>query len=370
MAIEKITIVELLQLANRYPVLDVRSPGEFTKANIPGAYSLPLFSDEERKITGTAYKQESKEAAVKIGLAFFGKKMVQMVEEAEKIVAQHAATGAVAASGKEKIVIVHCWRGGMRSAGVAWLLDLYGFKVYALQGGYKSFRRWCVAQFAREHRFKIIGGYTGSNKTAMLNVLKGKGHNVIDLEALAHHKGSVFGHLGEAPQPTQEMFENRLALALSATIPGSDTWLEDESMRIGKLSIPVTLFNHLQRSPVYFFEIPFEQRLNCIVESYGRFEKERLAEGVLRLKKRLGGLETKTALLSLEAGDRVGCFGILLRYYDKYYLKSLAQKIGQAPFIQKILTPGTEATANVELLLQQQESNVPGKIIHDGFNHR
>ncbi|HEY4149830.1 MAG TPA: tRNA 2-selenouridine(34) synthase MnmH [Chitinophagaceae bacterium] len=370
MAIEKITIVELLQLVHRYPVLDVRSPGEYTKANIPGAWSLPLFSDEERKITGTAYKQESKEAAVKIGLAFFGKKMVQLLEEAEKIIAQHTPPGPAAATGKEKTVIVHCWRGGMRSAGVAWLLDLYGFKVYTLQGGYKSFRRWCVLQFTRKYPFKIIGGYTGSGKTGMLNVLKEKGHNVIDLEALAHHKGSVFGHLGEAAQPTQEMFENGLALALSETAPGKDTWLEDESMRIGKVTIPVTLFNQLQKSPVYFFEIPFDQRLNCIVESYGRFEKEQLTESILKLKKRLGGLATKTALLFLEAGDRPGCFSILLRYYDKYYLKSLAQKNGQAPFVQKITAPGTEAVANVELLLQQQESNVPEKIMHDGFNNR
>src|SRR5438552_6706656 len=113
MPIEKITITELLKLANRYPVLDVRSPGEYNKANIPGAYSLPLFSDEERKVVGTAYKQESKQAAIKLGLAFFGKKMVQMVEDAEKIMAQHGMPG----TAREKAVIVHCWRGGMRSAG-------------------------------------------------------------------------------------------------------------------------------------------------------------------------------------------------------------------------------------------------------------
>ena len=358
MPIEKITITELLKLANRYPLLDVRSPGEYNKANIPGAYSLPLFSDEERKVVGTAYKQESKQAAIKLGLAFFGKKMVQMVEDAEKIIAHHTIPGMPG----EKTIIVHCWRGGMRSAGVAWLLDLYGIKVYTLQGGYKSFRRWCLLQFTREYPFNVIGGYTGSGKTGMLHILKDNGFNVIDLEALAHHKGSVFGHLGQAAQPSQEMFENRLALELAATAGGGDTWLEDESMRIGKLTIPLPLFKYLQTRPVYFLDIPFGNRLDYIVQGYGRFEKEQLAEGILRIKKRLGGLETKTALLCLEAGDMTGCFNVLLRYYDKYYLKSLSQKTGPGAVVQKIAVQDTDAVTNVQALLQQQ-ANAAQKII-------
>ncbi len=359
MPAEKITITELLKQANRYPVLDVRSPGEYSKAHIPGAFSLPLFSDEELKIVGTAYKQESKEAAIKIGLAFFGKKMVQLVEDAEKIIAQHISAGTTG----EKAVVVHCWRGGMRSAGMAWLLDLYGIKVYTLTGGYKSFRRWCQLQFARAYPFKIIGGYTGSGKTAILNALKSNGCNVIDLEALAQHKGSVFGHLGEAAQPSQEMFENRLALELATVAGGGDTWLEDESMRIGNISIPPPLFKYLQTRPVYFLEIPFQQRLDYIVNGYGRFEKEQLAESILRIKKRLGGLETKTALLCLEEGNMAGCFSILLRYYDKYYLKGLAQKNGRSPLIQLVIANSTDAVANGKLLLQHRESNASEKIM-------
>src|SRR5690348_9334071 len=129
MPIKKLSITEFLKLSHQHPVLDVRSPGEYSHAHIPGAYSLPLFTDEERKVVGTTYKQQSREAAIKVGLDYFGPKMRSMVEEVEKLCEKRGG----------KTVLVHCWRGGMRSAGVAWLLDLYGFKVYTLVGGYKFF---------------------------------------------------------------------------------------------------------------------------------------------------------------------------------------------------------------------------------------
>ncbi|MEO8171934.1 MAG: tRNA 2-selenouridine(34) synthase MnmH, partial [Sediminibacterium sp.] len=208
MAIGKLSIEEFLQLSAEYAVLDVRSPGEFAHAHIPGAHSLPLFSDEERKIVGTAYKQESKEKAIKLGLDFFGTKMVKMVEEAERIVKSWKLK---AKGEKSNTVIVHCWRGGMRSAGVAWLLDLYGFKVYTLVGGYKVYRKWVLQQFEKEYQLNMVGGYTGSGKTEALHVIAKKQQPVIDLENLASHKGSAFGGFGQPPQPSQEMFENLLA---------------------------------------------------------------------------------------------------------------------------------------------------------------
>src|ERR1035437_2355393 len=137
MAIEKLTIEAFLQLSKQHPVLDVRSPGEYCHAHIPGAYNLPLFSDEERKVVGTEYKQQGREQAIKTGLDYFGTKMSKIVEEAETIIKKHNAPIQI-----PNTVLVHCWRGGMRSAGIAWLLDLYGFKVYTLTGGYKSFRNW------------------------------------------------------------------------------------------------------------------------------------------------------------------------------------------------------------------------------------
>ena len=349
MAIEKITIQQFLELANQYPVLDVRSPGEFSHAHIPKAYSLPLFTDEERKVVGTAYKQESKQKAIKKGLKYFGVKMVQMVEEAEEIIAAHQSNSAAQQS-KEKAVIVHCWRGGMRSAGVAWLLDLYGYKVYTLVGGYKSFRRWCGNQFAKEYPFKIVGGYTGSGKTKIIYELVLNGKAAIDLEALANHKGSAFGHLGQQPQPTQEMFENKLALALHQTDAAMEIWLEDESQRIGAVSIPQILYSYIQTKPVYFLDIPFEERLKYLVDEYGTFEKEKLAESITRIAKRLGGLETKTSLDFLKEGDIYNCFRILLRYYDKYYLKCLEQKKDKVTFIRNIAAESTDAYKNAGVL--------------------
>ena len=349
MAIEKIAIQQFRELAIQYPVIDARSPGEYAHAHIPGAYSLPLFTDEERKVVGTAYKQESKEKAIKKGLQYFGVKMVQMIEQAERIIKAHKAKNASEQS-NEKTVIVHCWRGGMRSAGVAWLLDLYGFKVYTLVGGYKSFRRWCAVQFSKKYRFKIIGGYTGSEKTETLKALALSGDAVIDLEALANHKGSAFGHLGEKAQPTQEMFENELAIALSANAAADHIWLEDESQRIGTVNIPPALYANMQTMPVYFLEIPFEERLRHIAEKYGLFEKEKLAESILRITKRLGGLETKTALNHLEAGDIFTCFKILLKYYDKYYLKCLEQKKNKVSFIKNIALENTDTAKTADVL--------------------
>lgn len=349
MAIEKIFIQQFFELKNQYPVLDVRSPGEYSHAHIPGAYSLPLFTDEERKVVGTAYKQESRQKAIKKGLQYFGVKRVQMVEEAERIVEAHHSKNAAVPS-KEKTVVVHCWRGGMRSAAVAWLLDLYGCKVYTLIGGYKSFKRWCIAQFDKEYPFKILGGYTGSGKTEILQALASHGNAAIDLEALANHKGSAFGHLGQKAQPTQEMFENKLAMALSATASADCIWLEDESQRIGTVSIPNILYTYIQTRPVYFLEIPFKERLKYIVDKYGIFEKEKLAESILRIKKRLGGQETKTALEYLEAGDILNGFTILLKYYDKYYLKCLKQKKDNALFIQGIAFETADAIKNADTM--------------------
>ena len=195
MAVEQLHIEKFLELAKQHLVLDVRSPGEYKHAHIPGAFSLPLFTDEERKIVGTAYKQQSREEAIKIGLDFFGVKMRKMVEGIESIVGSREkreetltvgrkpmAGETVNGQRKTNIVLIHCWRGGMRSAAVAWLLDLYGYKVYTLVGGYKKFRNYVLDIFKLPFQFKILGGYTGSGKTELLKALKEKGEPVIDLE--------------------------------------------------------------------------------------------------------------------------------------------------------------------------------------------
>ena len=180
MPIHSISVEKLLEISGEYPVLDVRSPKEYNHAHIPGAYSLPLFSDEERKIIGTSYKQESREKAIKYGLDYFGIKMRPMVEEAEKI-AKSFKSGSKTKIPNSNSLIVHCWRGGMRSSAVAWLLGFYGFEVFLLEGGYKSYRNRVLSQFEKEYQLKILGGYTGSAKTETLHALKKSGQAVIDL---------------------------------------------------------------------------------------------------------------------------------------------------------------------------------------------
>jgi tRNA 2-selenouridine synthase len=339
MAIEKVNIDQFLLLSGNHPIFDVRSPAEFLHAHIPGAYSLPLFTDEERKIVGTAYKQQSRQDAIKIGLDFFGVKMKKMVEEVEQIIRGRQISG----NGKQAItntVLVHCWRGGMRSTGVAWLLDLYGYKVYALVGGYKAFRNWILQQFDKEYNFKILGGYTGSGKTVLLKELKRLGHPVIDLEGLANHKGSAFGAEGEKQQPGQEMFENLFGIQLfqqkiklkkeplhsDRDDQFTSVWLEDESRAIGSLNIPNNIWYKMRNSPLYFIEIPFEERLDYLVATYGSFKKENLVNAILRIRKRLGNLETKNAINFLLTENIRESFSIILKYYDKYYNKGLNER--------------------------------------------
>jgi tRNA 2-selenouridine synthase len=368
-AIKKIPVEEFLALSKQYPVLDVRSPGEFTHAHIPGAYSLPLFSDEERKVVGTAYKQESREKAIKIGLEYFGKKMVAMVEEVEAIVNRRQPIGDLADKpGDYRLkpaasILVHCWRGGMRSAGVAWLLDLYGFKVYTLSGGYKSFRNWALAQFEREYDIRIIGGYTGSGKTEVLKELQSKGEAVVDIEGIANHKGSAFGNIGLPKQPSQEMFENLFALAL-ATVSGQAStviWMEDESQRIGDVNIPSNFFRYMRSKPVLFLDIPFEARLDHIVEEYGQLDREKMADAINRIQKRLGGLEAKNATDLLAEGNLKESFRILLRYYDKWYGKSLQLREEWQALVTTISCASCDPAANAATL-RKIISSQPEKI--------
>jgi tRNA 2-selenouridine synthase len=346
--IAKTGIDVFLELAQQHPVLDVRSPGEYAHAHIPGAYSMPLFTDEERKVVGTAYKQQSREIAIKIGLDYFGSKMRRMVEETESLLANSPPGNGNIPS---KTVLVHCWRGGMRSAGVAWLLDLYGFKVYTLAGGYKAYRTWTLSQFIRPYPFQILGGFTGSGKTEVLYALRNSGAAVIDLEGLAHHKGSAFGGLGMPPKPSQEMFENSLALSLyNACKSTNPIWLEDESRRIGNLNIPEGIWKQMRASRLYFLEIPAESRLDYIVAEYGKFKKEELINAIVRVNKRLGGLATKQCINYLVEDNHKECFRILLSYYDKSYFKGMHERENLEELLVKIPAEQVNAKINAGML--------------------
>jgi len=325
-------------------IIDVRSPAEFEHAHIPTALNLPLFNNEERAFIGTTYKKQSREAAIKAGLPLFGTKMLSMIETVESWIKNKQKENDLT----KPSIYVHCWRGGMRSAAVAWLLDLYGYKVIQLTGGYKAYRNWVLEQFTITYPLKVLGGYTGSGKTEILQALQEKNYAVIDLEGLAHHKGSAYGAIGQLPQPSQEMFENILADKLfEVNKKQKSIWIEDESQRIGKVLIPTPLFHLMRNSTCYFMTIPFEQRLAFIVEGYGKFDAQSLIEATERIQKRLGGLETKNAVAHIMQGELKEAFSILLKYYDKWYEKNakneVVPKIKLIPVSSEIVDPNHNA---------------------------
>ncbi len=347
MGIEKISVAEFIQLSSKYPIIDVRSDAEYAHAHIPNAISLPLFNNEERAAVGTIYKQSSREDAIKKGLEYFGPKMKDMLVSAETTITRENKSN--------KTILVHCWRGGMRSGAVAWLLDLYGFKVYTLAGGYKSFRNWVLREFEKPFPFRILGGNTGSGKTIVLHALQDMKEAVVDLEGLAGHKGSAFGNIGLPKQPSQEMFENKLAVAIKQTqdkYPEKKIWLEDESQRIGTVNIPQTLWTHMRTCDICFLDIPFGSRLDYLVNTYGRLDRTALNDAILRIQKRLGGLETKTAVENLSGDDVRGCFDILLKYYDKLYRKGLEKRNDPKPTIMVVAAENVNDHENAKLLIK------------------
>ncbi len=365
MAAEKIHIEKFLALAKHHPLIDVRSPGEYNHAQIPGAYSMPLFTDEERKVVGTAYKQKSREAAIKIGLDYFGPKMRGMVELTEQLISK--AQPVTNNEQKPNCVLVYCWRGGMRSGAISWLLDMYGFKVYTLIGGYKKFRNHVLNSFSLPHQFNILGGYTGSGKTTLLKALKEKGEKVIDLEGIAQHKGSAFGNIGMPAQPSQEMFENLLGIELQSTHQDevaqkaplkelAGIWLEDESQRIGHVNIPSTIWKNMRSTPIYFLDIPFEERLKHIAEEYGCLDKEKMIDAIGRIKERLGGLNAKTATQLLQEGNTLESFRILLKYYDKFYLKGLHNREALNSLLHSIECKSV-TVENANILISKSHNN-------------
>ena len=346
MAVKRININDFLELAKTHLVIDVRSPSEYAYAHIPNAHSMPLFTDEERKVVGTAYKQLSRENAIKFGLDYFGPKMRMMVEEVEKL--SKVSDNEPHTS---KTILVHCWRGGMRSGAISWLLDLYGFQIFTLEGGYKGYRNYMLQQFERPFNFKIIGGFTGSGKTPLLYGLLKNKQVIIDLEGLANHKGSALGGIGQEPQPSQEMFENLLGTELAKYNETTPIFLEDESQRIGNMQIPMAMWHNMRKSLVYFIDIPFEERLDYLTKEYGKQNKTDLVNAIMRIQKRLGGLETKNAINYLLENDFKESFRILLKYYDKWYEKGLYNREKPEELINKIESQVVDNEINTNILM-------------------
>ncbi|MEO5570254.1 MAG: tRNA 2-selenouridine(34) synthase MnmH [Bacteroidia bacterium] len=294
-------------------ILDVRSPKEFHHAHLPGAISFPLLKDDERTQVGITYKNDGREAAVIKGFELVGHKFADFIKQAKEI-----------APAKE--VMLYCWRGGMRSNIMSWILSLGGFKVSMLKGGYKSFRRWALDQFQINKNILILGGKTGSGKTELLNALKETGEQIIDIENLANHKGSAFGSLGQKPQPSTEQFENLLALQWSKTDAEKILWLENESMLIGTCALPLGIFNQMRSAPVIEIYLDFEVRKKRILNEYGIFDVKLLAEKTQKVKKRLGGLRLKEAIDFLDSNNLSDWCEVMMQYYDKGYNQSNDQR--------------------------------------------
>jgi tRNA 2-selenouridine synthase len=303
---QSVSAQEFFKLSAQYPVVDVRTPAEFEHGHIPGAINVPLFSNEERAIIGTLYKQEGKQPAMLKGLELVGPKFADFIKNAEQIAVN-------------KTLLVHCWRGGMRSGGMAWLFEWYGFKVYTLQKGYKAFRHLVLDTFTQPRKIKVLAGRTGSGKTLILQELGKQGATIIDLEGLANHKGSAFGSLGEALQPTQEMLENEIAVRLMNTPLPETIWVEDESHNIGKRVIPNHFFEQMRATKVYYVDIPLQKRVEYLVKGYGKYSAQELSESIEKIKKRLGPQHAKAAIEAIQQGDLKTACEISLTYYDKSY---------------------------------------------------
>ena len=305
-------------LRGRGPVLDVRSPAEFSQGHIPGAINLPLFSDEERAAVGTAYKQEGRHQAMDLGLSLIGPRLTELAGALRRLQGGSAMES-------DHPIRIHCWRGGQRSGSVAWLAELFDLPVVLLEGGYKAYRRWVLACLEEPWPIQLLGGRTGCGKTELLLALQARGVAVIDLEGLAHHRGSSFGGLGQPPQPTSEHFENRLVAQLVALRDQGPIWLEAESAQIGRCRIPIPLWHRMQEAPVLEITRPLPERLTRLVRLYGGLGQAELAQATERIARRLGPQRTALALAAIEAQDWAGAAEQMLDYYDRCYDHELAR---------------------------------------------
>ena len=341
--IQTLDIDKFLQLAETVPVIDVRTPLEFLHAHIPGAHNLPIFSNDERVQVGTTYKQKSREAAILLGFDLTGPKWSGFIKQALKI-----------SPGKK--ILIHCWRGGMRSGAMAWALNLYGFEVFLLEGGYKRYRNWVLDQFKETYSILILGGMTGSGKTKTLNRLKDHSQQVIDLEDLAQHQGSSYGSMGQLIQPGQEQFENLLARELNKIDKNTPLWLEDESLSIGRCFIPNPIFHQMRQAPVMKIIVPFQERVDFLVKEYGVLDRDFLVESTVRIGKRLGPEQTRDAILAIRENRMDDFIKIVLVYYDKTYANGQGKREKES--IHIIECSSTDAEENCRLLLNHIKSSL------------
>lgn len=335
--VNQINVIEFLSLARTIPVIDVRSEQEYLQGHVPGAINVPLFNNEERAMVGILYKNSGRESAVLKGLDIVGPKLVNFIKRLNKIT-------------NEKKVLVHCWRGGMRSENMAWLFHVAGYNVYVMQGGYKAYRHFIRNELAKPVPIIILGGLTGSGKTDLIHQLGKIGAQVLDLERLACHKGSVFGGFKQPDQPTNEQFENNIFAVWEKLDHVKRVWIEDESRMIGNVNIPEPLFEQMSRAAMIMIVNNQEQRICRLVDEYSIIEEADLRIALLKISEKLGGANTQKAIAALKVGDYQTVAALALSYYDKAYLHAVKKRKNQE--IHFLHLNNDEPTEDVNLILE------------------
>lgn len=319
------------------PIVDVRSPAEFTEGHIPGAINMPIFDDRERAIVGTLYKNKGRQPAIETGLEIIGPKMAEFARSASKI----------ADAGK---LLVHCWRGGMRSESMAWLYERIGIQCSILEGGYKAYRNFLLKELSDIPNLIVIEGPTGSGKTEILMNLKSMGEQIIDLEGLAHHKGSVFGGIGQKSQPTTQQFQNNLLGEFVKLDRSKRIWIEGESQTIGRVFLPDSLWNRINEATLIEINVPRHHRQQRLMNEYGGLPMEDMGNAIISLTKRLGEVRKNEILDDYHEGKLEQVADKLLDYYDKTYIHSklIYKKKGL-----EILFPDGNAIENARILMDK-----------------
>lgn len=324
-------------------ILDARSPSEFAQDHLPGARSLPVLGDTEREYIGTVYQQQSPFEAKRQGATLVSRN-----------IARHLET-ALAGMPRGWRPLVYCWRGGKRSGAFAHVLREVGWDAHTLEGGYRAYRRWIVEQLAQlpgAYRFRVVHGATGSGKSRLLRALARAGAQVLDLEDLAQHRGSVLGDLPDRPQPPQKLFDSRLYAALAALSPSRPVYVEGESRKIGQLQVPEALITRMRESECVLLEAAPEARVALLMDEYRHFFADVAALGVqLDCLVPLHGREKVESWKALAAG---GAFEALVarlldEHYDPAYRRSAARNFSRLPDAQVLRVPSADADVFADL---------------------
>ena len=322
------------------PVIDVRSPKEYEKGHIPGAKNIPLFTDREREQIGTIYKQTGKIQAIEKGLEYVGPKMKFFTDNARLLA-------------RESKLKIYCWRGGMRSEKMAWLFELIGIQCFVLKGGYKSYRKRILKDFKKDYPLIVLQGATGSGKTSILEKMSEIGEQVIDLEGIANHRGSAFGHIGMDEQPTSQQFQNNIHTHLFNLKKNKRIWVEGESLSIGKVYLPETLWEKMNHSPVVQIVLSQDIRIQRLVEEYGKFDKEKLVEATKKIIKKFGGDKVKSVIHYLEEDNLIEAARLLLDYYDRSYSYSQEKYKSNPPY--KVVCNSGIPEENIPVILEKAD---------------